>query len=52
MATHEQLQVQVAKMRKLNLSLLFGVMDAIISYFVIMVQFDLANRRTKGFVTL
>lgn len=36
-------------MRKLNFALLLSVADAVISYFVILIQFDLANARKEVF---
>lgn len=42
-----RLDVSLYKMTKLNLSLIFGIIDAMVSYFVIMIQFDLENMRQK-----
>lgn len=42
-----RLDVSLYKMTKLNLSLIFGIIDAMVSYFVIMIQFDLENLRQK-----
>lgn len=47
-AAGNRLNITLCKMTKLNLSLILGIFDAMCTYFVIMVQFDLANRRAEN----